>query len=160
MRILVLPTLWTVLLDIGIWLIVHLTVSWWVTHRPAARFSVDQGWYKPRQWEMGGRVYRWFGVHVWKAWLPDAAPWFGGVAKAELPGRDRAALSSFIIETCRGELAHWLPFGCGPFFFLWNKPWVGTLMLGYAFLANIPCILVQRYNRARLRRILKKSTAA
>jgi glycosyl-4,4'-diaponeurosporenoate acyltransferase len=160
MRILVLPTLWTVLLDIVIWLIVHLAVSWWVTHRPAARFSADQAWYKPRKWEIDGRIYRWFQIRLWKSWLLDGAPWFDGVAKAELRSKDLAALSLFVIETCRGELAHWLPFGCGPFFFLWNKPWVGGLMLVYACLANVPCILVQRYNRARLWRILKKSNAA
>ena len=29
-------------------------------------------------------------------------------------------------------------------------------MLGYAVVANVPCILVQRYNRARLVRLLSR----
>jgi hypothetical protein len=35
--------------------------------------------------------------------------------------------------------------------------WLATAMFGYAVLANVPCILVQRYNRGRLERMLEPS---
>ena len=41
-----------------------------------------------------------------------------------------------------------------PLFFLWNRPWVGGLMVAYGILGNLPCILVQRYNRLRLTRLI------
>ena len=156
MRVLVLPTVWTVLFDIFVWLCLHVAVSLWATRRPAAKFSVENPLYRPKKWERESPIYRLLGVHGWKSRLPDAAPWFSGVPKSHIPGRGRAALSLFLIETCRGELAHWLVFLCGPLFFLWNKPWVGAIMLAYGFFANIPCIIAQRYNRARLWRILDK----
>ena len=36
--------------------------------------------------------------------------------------------------------------------------WLGIAMAGYAVVANVPCILVQRYNRARLERMLTRSS--
>lgn len=42
-----------------------------------------------------------------------------------------------------------------PLFFIWNPAWAGWLMIAYAFIANIPFIITQRYNRPRLRRLYK-----
>jgi glycosyl-4,4'-diaponeurosporenoate acyltransferase len=42
-----------------------------------------------------------------------------------------------------------------PLFFLWNPLWVGFLMILYALTENLPMIMAQRYNRYRLRRVLK-----
>ncbi|MBK8650664.1 MAG: hypothetical protein IPN23_02960 [Elusimicrobia bacterium] len=53
------------------------------------------------------------------------------------------------------ELAHWLAMTAAPFF-LWNRPWVGGLMAAYALAGNLPCVIAQRYNRARLARLLGK----
>jgi glycosyl-4,4'-diaponeurosporenoate acyltransferase len=39
-------------------------------------------------------------------------------------------------------------------FFLWNKWQVGIVMIIYAFTVNIIPIIVQRYNRPRLKRML------
>ena len=33
--------------------------------------------------------------------------------------------------------------------------WLGALMVVYALVANVPCLLIQRYNRARLERVLR-----
>jgi glycosyl-4,4'-diaponeurosporenoate acyltransferase len=39
---------------------------------------------------------------------------------------------------------------CGWIFFIWNPLWAGWVMVVYATLVNFPCIISQRYNRARL----------
>ena len=55
------------------------------------------------------RLYeRVFLVRRWKHLLPDAAPWFGGVAKAKLQSAEPAYLDTFAAETRRGEFSHWL----------------------------------------------------
>jgi glycosyl-4,4'-diaponeurosporenoate acyltransferase len=64
-------------------------------------------------------------------------------------------LDSFIRETCRAELTHWIVFLFGPLFLMWNLWWVGIIMIVYATLANIPCVITQRYNRIRLQRIAR-----
>jgi hypothetical protein len=65
-------------------------------------------------------------------------------------------LHRFIRETWRGELCHWCALGCAPVFFLWNPWWADLIMVGYGLLANLPCILAQRYNRLRLQRLLSR----
>jgi glycosyl-4,4'-diaponeurosporenoate acyltransferase len=42
----------------------------------------------------------------------------------------------------------------GFFFFLWNDVILGWLMVAYAFLNNLPFIIVQRFNRPRIRKLI------
>jgi len=109
---------------------------------------------------MGARwafLERIFGIKRWKNRLPDAARWFDwGFARGSLAGLDPAYLRRFIRETWRGELCHWFALGCAPVFFLWNPWWADLVMVGCAVMTNIPCILAQRYNRLRLRRLLAR----
>lgn len=60
------------------------------------------------------------------------------------------------METWRGELCHWAALASTPVFALWNPPWAILIMTLCGLLLNIPCILVQRYNRIRLRRLVEK----
>lgn len=95
-------------------------------------------------------IYRdWFGVRTWKGRLPDGGPWLrGGFSKQKLMNRNAAYLERFAVECRRGELAHWTMLACTPIFFLWNPPWARVVMLLYGLLANLPCVIAQRYNRA------------
>jgi glycosyl-4,4'-diaponeurosporenoate acyltransferase len=97
-----------------------------------------------------------FAVRLWKARLPDGAPWLGGSSKKRLSGRDSAYIANFILETRRAELAHWCMLACLPVFFLWNPVWARWVMTAYAGAANVPCIVAQRYNRLVMIRILAK----
>ena len=84
------------------------------------------------------------------------AQWFGlGFAKTSLAGLQATYLERFIRETWRGELCHWAALGCTPVFFLWNPLWADLVMVSYALVGNLPCILAQRYNRARFQRLLR-----
>jgi len=80
-----------------------------------------------------------------------------GFPKKRLRERSPEFLAAFARETCRAELAHWLVILGGPLFFLWNRPGVGALMVAYALAENLPLIIAQRYNRARLLRVLGRS---
>jgi glycosyl-4,4'-diaponeurosporenoate acyltransferase len=51
-------------------------------------------------------------------------------------------------------MTDWLAIGCAPLFFLRNPWWGDLIIVGYAVAANLPCILAQRYNRARFQRFL------
>jgi glycosyl-4,4'-diaponeurosporenoate acyltransferase len=68
--------------------------------------------------------------------------------------RHREALERWVQEACRAELTHWIALLVSGLFFLWNPPWLGGVMVLYAVALNGPCIVVQRYNRPRLMRIL------
>jgi glycosyl-4,4'-diaponeurosporenoate acyltransferase len=48
---------------------------------------------------------------------------------------------------------------CVVFFLPWNPWWADLVIVTYAIAANLPCILVQRYNRGRLSKLLARSEA-
>lgn len=139
------------------WLAIHLGLAWLGTRLPAGLFDPASWPYRSRTWERGGRLYqRLFAVRSWKGLLPDGAAMFaGGFPKASLREMSEEYLRRFIVETCRGEAVHWAVLLCSPLFFLWNPRWAGLVMVAYGLAANLPCIIVQRYNRARLRRLLR-----
>ncbi len=155
-----LSSLHVILINIAVWLAVHLSVPYGMTRVPLGSFD-DAVWlYRRRGWERDGRLYeRVFGVRRWKGRLPDGAVVFKrGFAKKCLKGVDNGYLESFVRETCRAELVHWTIMVFAPLFFVWNPWWAGVVMVAYALAANLPCIITQRYNRARLRRVLGRRT--
>ena len=151
-----LPIAWVITLNIAGWPVIQFGLAWAFTRMPVTWFKPPE----PRAWERGGRFYEGvFGIKGWKGWLPDAARWFGGgFAKGTLAANHPDYLRRFVRETWRGEICHWVALGFAPVFFLWNPWWADLVMFGYALLANLPCIVVQRYNRLRLQRLLLRLT--
>lgn len=138
------------------WPAIHMTIGFAVLRIPSQAFVRDTWLTAPRPWERDGNMYRdWLAIRKWKSLLPDGAPWLGGFAKKELLSRNPTCISQFLIETRRAEIAHWCMLACLPFFFLWNPPWGRWVMATYALVANLPCILAQRYNRFILRRVAR-----
>jgi glycosyl-4,4'-diaponeurosporenoate acyltransferase len=156
MRLIYLSTFWTVIIDIIAWFVIHLAVVFVAVRIPRSYFKPDNLLFRTRIWEKNGRLYQSvFGIKKWKALAPDGAGWFRdrGFPKKKLKTRNVDYLKTFLIETCRAEWTHWIIILFAPFFFLWNKPFVGFIMILYATLENLPLIMIQRYNRERLRRI-------
>lgn len=138
------------------WPAIHLGIGFLALRLPSHLFEKDNWLTAPRPWEHEGRFYRdWLAIRKWKPLLPDGAPWLGGLAKKKLYGRDSCCLLSFQLETRRAEVAHWCMLCCLPIFFLWNPPWASLVMTAYAALANLPCILAQRYNRLAVDHVLR-----
>lgn len=123
---------------------------------PISLFKRDWWWFRIRNWEYRGRVYKKvFKVKRWKGIVPDGGGLFKrGFPKKNLESSDTQYLKTFFYETKRAELTHWLTILPAPIFFLWNIWWAGIIMIAYALIANIPCILLQRYNRARLSNLI------
>jgi len=146
-----------VLVNIATWAVFHLGLAALATALPLRRFSPDSWICRARRWERGGKIYEtWFAVRRWKDRLPEGANILGtGFKKGRLERRDPDYLRLYSHETCRSEICHWWVWLCGPLFFLWNPSWAGWVMIVYATFANMPCIISQRYNRARLRNVSK-----
>ncbi len=62
----------------------------------------------------------------------------------------------FVRETRRAELAHWWALACGLLFVLWNPPLAAALLVAYGVAANLPFILIQRYNRFRIEALVER----
>ncbi|MFC1902343.1 glycosyl-4,4'-diaponeurosporenoate acyltransferase [Chloroflexota bacterium] len=128
-----------------------------MTRRQLGSFNPNSRLYRQRNWENNGRIYeRFFRLKAWKKKLPDGAAIFkDGFKKKRLKENSQEYLKDFISESCRAELTHWVVLLFGFIFFVWNIWWVGIVMVMYATIVNIPCIITQRYNRIRLRRITR-----
>ena len=105
-------------------------------------------------YERQGRIRR------WKAWIPDAgAALPGGIRKGSLVRRDAEALRRLLAETRRAEWVHWALWPLWSLTLLWLPPAGVVLNLLFATLFNLPCVLLQRYNRLRLQRALGRLKA-
>lgn len=151
-----LPMLWIGLLNaLGI-PAAHLGISWVFTRMPLSWFSPTG--FPFTRWPGESRSFydRVFRLKSWKQVLPDAGPWFGGFAKKELRSADLAFLERFRAETCRSEAAHWVQWLVISGFVIWTPmPWAWVILL-YAPLSNLPCIILQRQNRLRLVVVLER----
>lgn len=130
----------------------------YVGHRRSPHaFATDRWWSRLHRFEERGSIYeRTLHIKAWKDRLPELGALFpGGFAKREAR-RDREHLERFLIETRRAEWVHWVVFLLWPVFALWNPPWAVAVMLVYATATNGPCLVVQRYNRARIMRAVDR----
>jgi glycosyl-4,4'-diaponeurosporenoate acyltransferase len=149
-----------VAVDAAVWASWGTAIGWAAARAPDARFAADGPITRIRRWERHGRTWERVGVRRWKDAVPELGALFGGTTKRRLPGRGRAGLEQLAVETRRAELVHWwapLPIVVMP---LWNPAWLMVAMVGYAVVANGPCIVIQRYNRARISRLLGRPAAA
>ena len=97
------------------------------------------------------------GVHRWKDALPEAGAVFkGGVSKRHLVGTDTPGLIQFAAMTRRAEMAHWMAALVSPLFALWNPAWIAAVMVVYGVGIKAPFIAIQRYNRARMLRLIAR----
>lgn len=157
MRVIFLPDLPTFILCFVLWAILQLGVSRLCLLLPLRFFGPENVLFREYKFERGGTFYeRVFHVRAWKNYLPDAGMVWNknGIRKKRLASLKPDHLELFLLESGRAELTHWLailPFWVFGFF---TPPSVIWMMLVYALAVNMPCIIAQRYNRPRVRRLL------
>jgi glycosyl-4,4'-diaponeurosporenoate acyltransferase len=146
---------WAIVINITVWLVINLGVGMSTARMQSNSFNPQSWLYRQRIWERGGKTYKArLKVKKWKRLLPAiAAVVKGGFRKKHLGNADAAYVRRFILETCRAEFTHWIIFLFSLIFFLWNDWWIGLIMVAYGLATNIPCIVIQRYNRMRLERM-------
>ena len=128
---------------------------------PKSMFSGDRFPFRLFPWEKQGTVYNLLGVRKWKEKVPDMSV----ILPKRMPSKrlPKDATSSqielMVQETCVAEWIHGLlciaGFGC---VFIWRSVWGWAVSILY-FLGNIPFIIIQRYNRPKLTRILQRLRA-
>jgi glycosyl-4,4'-diaponeurosporenoate acyltransferase len=160
------PVLGPVLGSAALWLLASLLVGLLANRLPLAWL---RGWDRERMERvvLANRrpVARWaacpadgpLAIRRWKRWIPDAGGALpGGVSKASLVRREPQALERLLLETRRAELVHWALLPGGLLTALWLPPAGVVVNVLFALLFNLPCVLLQRYNRDRLRRCLAR----
>ena len=126
---------------------------------PRSMFRYDAFPYRPFPYEDNGNVYRKIGIHRWHNRVPDMSQIFKNSmpSKRIEPGLTAERAEVMVIETCIAESVH-LALCVAGLFCLWLWPgWGGiAFYLVYAGLGNAPFILIQRFNRPKLRLLLDK----
>jgi len=151
MRIIFLPDIWTIILCFIVWPVLQVAAALFCLKLPDRFFQPGAFFYRTHRWERDGRLYdRTLRVRRWKHLLPDGGMVWKkhGYSKKRLEDCSEGNLKRFLIESARGEMTHWLaifPFWLFGFFTPSPVPW---MMLAYALVVNLPCIIVQRYSSA------------
>ncbi|MEZ5118215.1 MAG: hypothetical protein R2737_18315 [Candidatus Nanopelagicales bacterium] len=123
---------------------------------PASWVRRDRWPLTPTRWDTPEN-YRRLGVTWLIRHLPEGGTWFGGQSKSALPGRDRAALEAYAAEARRAEWVHLLSITSWLALPWWNPWWLSLAFLAVLLVANVPFLVILRYNRVRIERILARS---
>ena len=160
MRVFFFSTGWTIALCFVLWIGINLSASYICLYLPDKFFNSRSFFFRSHPFEKNGQIYEdIFKVKSWKKLLPDGGGLWKkrGYKKRHLQDFSEENLEKFLVEACRGELTHWLSilsFWVFGFFLPASSTWV---MLAYALISNLPCIIAQRYNRPRFERLLEKT---
>lgn len=139
----------------GISIAIGITAPRW----PSRWFTESRG---PLRWQLPGEEAA-FQCAIrgrWAQRLPELGAMFGGVSKNSLPGRDLSSLQFYAIEVRRAEWVHllslltFIPM-------LWFNPWWLSVLFGViAVGVNLPFLIVLRYNRKRLERLIARRSGS
>jgi glycosyl-4,4'-diaponeurosporenoate acyltransferase len=160
MRIIFLSDLATGVMDVIAWICFHLSIGYWSSRIPINFFDPQRALYLTKKWERGGEIYdKIFHVRSWKKFIPSGANLYPNTFKIKtLPSFKLDYVEHWLKESCRAEFCHWIMILPGFLFFLWNSVEVGWWMVLYAILNNLVPIIMQRYNRPRVRKMLAQLT--
>ncbi|MEB6230926.1 glycosyl-4,4'-diaponeurosporenoate acyltransferase CrtO family protein [Staphylococcus xylosus] len=121
-------------------------------------FKKDNIYFRSWNFEKEGQLWqKLVKVQYWKNQLPDGQRTNSNiVSKAAFDkSRNKHEVSQFILETRRAELVHLFSILL-VIVFLNSSKSIKIIILIYVIVANVPCIIVQRYNRHKLVLIYSK----
>lgn len=149
---------WAVAASSFTWFVVSAAVGKWASRLPAERLTRTGPITTLRRWEQNGYIWqRALRVARWKDRVPEAGGLFaGGYPKRRVRSRETSDLEHFRSETIRAERVHWLILASTPIHLLWCRPIVAAGMVAFGVLFTVPFIVIQRYNRGRLERLLAR----
>ena len=143
---------------LSIWAIIQVWPSLMCFKLPERLLDEDHWLYRTKNWERDGRIYeKFFKVRKWKHRIPDAGSFFKfGFPKKTLKSSSKKYLKKFLLEMNRAEWMHLMAILHAPIFFFSNLWWIGTIMTFNVLAVNLPCVILQRYNRPRILKTLKR----
>lgn len=152
-----LDDLWAVWLSAVVAAALSLLAGWWATGWSVGRVARPGPLTRLRAWEQDGTWWaRHLAVRRWKDALPEAGALFGGYAKDHIRSRTTADLDRFRAETIRAERVHWLSAATGVLHLLSCRPSLAVALAALGVAGNAPFIVIQRTNRGRLDRLLRR----
>jgi len=121
-------------------------------------FNKDNRFTKIRKWENNGKIYSdIFKIKLWKDVLPELRlPTIQKFRKKSLDSTDPVYIGRFAAETRRSEFTHTIIILGACVFFYKDGLVMGSIIFSATLILNLPFIIIQRYNRPRMQRLLNK----
>jgi len=141
--------------DAAVWAIAGVVVGVGFARRDWRRLAPPGAVTRLRRNERRGMYERVLRVRAWKDVLPEAGTWFGGISKRRLPSANDGYLARFAAESLRAERVHLCLLLVIPLTMAWNRGWLMLGNIAFGLALNVPCIVVARYNRVRVARLLQ-----
>ena len=121
---------------------------------PREKFDPEKFPFKCAKWEKEGKIYDNLGLRYWKTHVPDMSKYFPrAFSKQGNFSRDPAHLRRLVQETCSAEAVHWTLIALSFVFPILMDELGGLAMVLY-IIGNLASIVIQRYNRPRIMKII------
>lgn len=148
----------TIGLSFILWPILQILAAVFCHLLPKQVLSPNVFFFRAHSFEEEGEIYqRLLRVRHWKGKAPDGGSIVPGTFKKKhLEKIDPDTLRQFLLESCRAELIHWLAIPPFVLFGFFVSNLALALMFLYAVGVNLPFVVIQRYNRPRVQRLLKR----
>lgn len=125
-------------------------------HWPRELFDYTAKFFLPKKWEINSDIYSILKVSKWKDKVPDVSKYIKKIPAKQITKSSVDAIKILIKETCVAEVAHYLLIILAiPINFISDGLSGFICFLMYS-LGNLPYIIIQRYNRPRLIKLLEK----
>lgn len=122
---------------------------------PRRSFDYTAPPYAPYRWERDGMFYTKFKVQFWKDRVPDMSQHVKSMFRKKISVfRDFDFIKDLVLETCVAEFVHWMLVLISPVFLVLMEGLAGRIGTVIYALANLPFVMIQRYNRPRLVRLM------
>lgn len=122
---------------------------------PRRWFHADNAFFQSKEWEKQGGVYVGFGIKKWKDKVPDMSRIIPIIAQKRLTTETTTeSIDRLIQETCVAETTHWLLIIAGfASLLIWPGPGGIFVAVLWTVPGNLSFIMIQRYNRPRLKKL-------
>lgn len=156
-KILGLSSLKKLAANLGIFVVLSVIITFLSVLSPKYYYNYKMWLYRERKWEHGGKLYEnKLKVKKWKSRLPELADFLKFIfPKKFIKEFSIDYMSKYLMESCRAELTHWCIIFSTVVFLIFESTETFIYMFLIAFAANIPYIIIQRYNRPRILDIMK-----
>ena len=121
------------------------------------KFDYNSRFFSQRWWEKNMKIYKLLKVAKWKDKLPDVSVIFNKLPVKKLGTLTVDTVKTLIKETCVAEFAHVLLIILAiPTIHFLDGADGYIFFFIYGIIGNLPFIIIQRYNRPRLIKLLEK----
>lgn len=145
-------------LNLAVFLGFSVIITFFCSKLPKSIFDYKKWLFRERAWENNGQIYQnIFRVRVWKRFMPELSDFIKSIfPKKTIKEYNTLYLSNYLAESCRAEMTHWNIILSSVLFSLWNDASNSFIMAVIAVILNMPYIIIQRYNRPRIIKLLEQ----